>query len=275
MLVQCSLLLHLQFYCAVNGWFQSEVYLRWIVAKITISPANAMLSMCGWLPMLVQCCLLLHLQFYSTVNGWFQSKVYFCCIVVKITISPPNSMSSMCCWLPMLVQCSLLLHLQFHCPENGWFESEVYFRWIVANLTFKFNASPISLSMFSGSSPPCHIVQLLGLQIEVESISQYLFIYFGTLPSFIKNSMNFPWFSNVCMPPDKAQDPELHSSMEFNFFTRSKGAGFTRYCNKVMITFPSWVICRVSIHIVQRRKYYWILFFKFFLCPNHFFLNCL
>src|SRR3990167_1886077 len=97
---------------------QSKVYFRCIVAKITISPPNAIQSMCCWLPMLVQCCLLLLLQFYSSVNFCFQSKVYFF-IVAKITISPPNAMLSMCCSFSMLVQCSLLLLLQIHWTVNG------------------------------------------------------------------------------------------------------------------------------------------------------------
>src|SRR3990167_1975978 len=63
--VLCSFISNIIPLCMVDF---SQKYFRCIVAKITISPLNAMLPMCCWLPMLVQCSLLLLLQFDCPVN---------------------------------------------------------------------------------------------------------------------------------------------------------------------------------------------------------------
>ena len=63
----------------IELWMFEFLSTSWLsVWQMQISPANAMWSMCGWLPMLLLFSLLLHVQFYWTVNVWIPVNKLIC-----------------------------------------------------------------------------------------------------------------------------------------------------------------------------------------------------
>src|SRR3990167_214038 len=130
-----------------------------------VAPSSPISLCCEWLISVksvfsLHCC-----QNHNLTCKYNSVNVLLVANACPMLFAPSSPISLSCEWL-ISVKSAFLLH----CCQNH-------------NLTIKSNASPISL-LFAGSSLTCHIVQLLGLQIEAQ---YYLFIYFGTTPSFIKN----------------------------------------------------------------------------------------